>query len=292
VIQLETATLTDIGMREVNQDSIFAKIEHIGGNAYGLFCVADGMGGLSDGQYASSNAINIVEHWWVTRPSNLLKDSTGDSFNEEKVFKTIYKELYALFLQINKTILHHSQEKDVKIGTTCSLLFIWNSRYHIIHAGDTRIYITQGGLFRKKQIRQLTDDHSWGAEQLRLGKLSIEEIEDNPGKDKLISCLGTWQSPVIFTTSGYIEQACSFIVCSDGLYQIVGDSDLMSVTTKNDTCEKLTKKLMDIVKKRGIQDNASVIVTRIKGKFHKSKDIDTQQDILSKVDTDTITITE
>jgi len=262
MLRLETATHTDIGLRATNQDCLFAKIENIAGKVYGLFCVSDGMGGLNDGHYAATVAIESVEKWWNKRLRFLIE--------HEAVKKShINEEFTALFRSANDTILQHSQKENAMIGTTCSLLFVCNNMFYIAHTGDTRIYMTQKQWFLKSQIKQLTDDHSWEADQFRKGLLSADEIQSHPNKNKLTGCLGVFEHPRVFTYSDYIKRDGFFILCSDGLYRAISDSEMEKIASRQRSCEHLAKKLIVTAKERNTPDNASVVVVKFGGKIKR-----------------------
>jgi serine/threonine protein phosphatase PrpC len=255
MLRLEVAMQTDIGLRPTNQDSLFARAEKFKDDIFGLFCVSDGMGGLTDGHFASATASEAVESWYNRQLQHLLQSG----FLEER---RILAELSELFLEINSIILHHAQDIESKIGTTCSLLLILNNRFYIAHVGDSRIYILAKRWFNKSHIQQLTEDHSWSADQLRQGLLSIDEINAHPKKNKLTSCLGVFDNPRFFTLSGILGRRGTLILCSDGLYRAVDEKEMTKMNAKYKNCAKLANNLIRMAKRRGMSDNISVITVK------------------------------
>ena len=254
---LESATLSDIGcIRTVNQDRMFAKSDYINGSLCGLFGVADGMGGLSEGAFAASMAVNILEQWWYSK-LHLLVGYT--SLNEDDIIH----ELKKLFYAINYDIKEYADNLNAMVGTTFSVLLICNNKYYVVHAGDSRIYmITRFGI--RRRISKLTDDHTWLAKQVREGAISTDEVADHPEKNRLTSCLGVLEIPEIFIDSDLIKMESLFILCSDGLYDVISDQELLKKSPRRVTCSKLVKRLIDIAIKRDATDNITVIAVKCK----------------------------
>ena len=254
---LESAALSDVGcVRITNQDRMFAKTGYINGNHCGLFAVADGMGGLSEGEHAAIKAVDALEQWWNTK-LHLLVGYTA--FNEND----ITHELVNLFHTINNDIGIYSRTINAMIGTTFSVLLICNNDYYIVHAGDSRIYmVTWHGL--SKQIQKLTNDHTWLAKQLQEGAISTDDIDEHSRGNKLTSCLGVLEEPEIFVSSGAVETNSLFILCSDGLHNIVDEGEVLKKATRRTTCTKLVKKLIDMAIKREAADNITVVAVKCK----------------------------
>jgi len=253
-LTLKAATHTYIGKRETNQDRVFAKIDTASG-LYGLFGVADGMGGLDDGHYAATALVEAAERWWLEDlPALLAPPPQGE---------LLLNALKAFLLSVNESVLSYSREQQAKLGTTCSLLLIYGGTYYVAHAGDSRIYHTQRRLFGRTRISQLTQDHSWRADQQRLGKLSANEIEANPRRNRLTSCIGVYDQPTIFTGSGGVKRNDTFIICSDGLYRVFNEAEIGKLAASNRQCGQLAKSLIDIAQERDTADNASVVAVNI-----------------------------
>jgi len=235
---LESAAATDIGLRETNQDRVFAKTGHISDMPCGLFCVADGMGGLQDGEYAAAKAVEFLDNWW----NGFFKENAPKGAE-------VLDSFFTLFKNINDAIRQHSNNKNIQCGTTCSLLMIQGQAYYIAHVGDSRIYQMEKKLllpfvpvvsFVKSQ--QLTKDHS------------------NNGR--LTSCLGAFKKPGIFTGTGTVNKPCTFILCSDGFYGAVSDKQLVRAARRLRNCSELANNLVTTALKQGSKDNVSVVAVR------------------------------
>ncbi|MCL1877581.1 MAG: serine/threonine-protein phosphatase [Defluviitaleaceae bacterium] len=241
---LEAAMQTCIGSRPSNQDRMFAKTEIISGKTCGLFCVADGMGGYSDGHIAAEMAVSHVTDMWANMWANRASSDTPD--------------FSALFDAINREIITYARAQNETLGTTLSLLFICGKSYTIAHTGDSRIYLIRKKFFRRTSS-VLTEDQTWASEKLREGKIPLAEIRANPNRNKLTGCLGIYSEPKIFTTSGRIKRGDTFILCTDGLYRAVDKKILITQKSPAESAEHLIK----TVETHESRDNASVVVVRV-----------------------------
>jgi protein phosphatase len=243
--KLEAAAQTYIGERPANQDRMFLDIvAKSDGQRCGIFCIADGMGGLKDGERAAELAVESVSQWW------LAFRNTGVAFIE--------KEHTKLFKAVNAKLIEFAKKQKTSPGTTLTLLIISGDDYYIAHTGDTRIYSAQ------KQTdgvhcQQLTKDHTWGAEKLREGVLTQEEINAHRKKNMLTGCLGIFEEPKIFTATGKIINNSVFLLCTDGLYKAFESKSLMAIALDEKPTQSV-EILINEAQNRGTKDNASVVV--------------------------------
>jgi len=255
--QLKYAYASDVGVvRPTNQDAIFAVADIVNCCSCGLFCIADGMGGLSEGEYAASVAVQAMENWWATKLKSLLATSQHNQLHRN----IIYAEFASVFDAVNKTLAQRAAEINSRIGTTCSVLLILNNTYYIAHSGDTRIYANQKRFLGNSQFTNLTVDHTWAVDHV--GKLSDAEIRSHPKRNRLTSCLGVFDSPRIFNATGNIYKSCVFLLCTDGLYRVIDKKALSKMITKQDNLEILTNEMINMSVAQGTTDNISVIVVR------------------------------
>jgi len=257
---METASSTNVGcVRSVNQDRLYSNVEYVNSIACGLFVVADGMGGLDDGHLAASTAVRTIDTWWHKCLFPMLKGQMLEKYQ-------VRNELDTILRAINKHVLSHNQYIGIKSGTTLSLLLICDGQYFIAHCGDSRIYVVQKTWLYKKQFKQLTEDHSWGGEQLRRNILTVEEISVHPHKNTLTSCLGIFEHPRIFISCGKVQPLDVFILCSDGLYNMINDKQLSKFVATQKDCKSLVDKCIQAALAQGANDNVSVIAVKCKAR--------------------------
>lgn len=245
-MNLEVATATEKAAREVNQDRIFSKTAKLakGGKTIpiGLFCVADGVGGLAEGEFAAQTAVSAMEDWWQAELSTAAAEITRPQ---------IFEKFFQIFQSTNAAILEHSKAAKIRLGTTCTVLLIIGEKYYIAHAGDTRVYqadLPFWGVFTAfAKCKQLTIDHTRKAE--------------NSPKTKLTSCLGVFNNPKIFTAEGVIKKPCTFLVCSDGLYKAVSEKGLRTALVKKGGAKRIIGRLMFWA--ASARDNVSAVVVGV-----------------------------
>lgn len=245
--------LSDRGyLKKTNQDNILIKIGEDDYGEFGLFAIADGMGGLSDGQVASNMVVDILDDWWKEELPMLLDYS-------QEYLLNIRQSLNGAINKANDKVLEYGARKGDRLGTTLSLVFIIQDNYIITHIGDSRIYSLG------KKIQMLTKDHSWVAEQVESGKMSLEKAERHKNRNALIKCIGVFNTIEPYQHMGKISRGERFILCSDGLYKLVDDHTIYSVINKHldantTNMQSPIMELFKLVKEKGAIDNVSIIL--------------------------------
>jgi serine/threonine protein phosphatase PrpC len=243
----ESRAVTDIGNhRDVNQDGYVEVTDCINNKYVGLYCVADGMGGLYDGEYASRLAVTKTLQWYKSNAKLFRKRNL--SINK------IRKSLKTLFYSINTAIFNYGQQNGIRVGTTYSLLLISEDRYCVVHAGDSRIYLN-----RDNKLYLLTKDQTWVNDQLERGFISAEQAQNHPKKNVLANCLGCFKAPSICMGDGVIRENDCFLLCSDGFYNMLTTDEI----TYGMACDNLRYAIdgmVALVKQRGGYDNITVIM--------------------------------
>ncbi|MFZ5988213.1 MAG: PP2C family protein-serine/threonine phosphatase [Bacillota bacterium] len=244
--------LTDVGnVKKINQDNILVRIGDGSLGEFGLFVVADGMGGLAAGETASRMIVNGFSSWWDNKLSSML--NTDENLN----IGIVNKELDTLIRAINSDIIDFGLSINDKVGSTLSMLFIYGSTYLIKHIGDSRVYLINSSMTK------LTEDHSWVALQVREGKMTPEEARNHPKRNILTRCIGVTHDIEIFETGGEIRPEDSFVLCSDGFYNYLDENEIhegiISGKEDDDNVQEYLVHLLEKVKLRGAHDNVSVI---------------------------------
>jgi protein phosphatase len=207
-----------------------------------LFAVADGMGGAQAGEVASKLAAAALKE---THP-----EGASDA---EKVT--------ALIQEANRRVYEraHSDPATSGMGTTMTVAIVDGDRVTIGHVGDSRAYVVRGG-----ELEQLTEDHSLVNELLKSGKLSREEAETHPQRSVITRAVGT--DPDVDVDAFTVEagEGDVFLLCSDGLTDMVADSDILDVVEKHrDDLDRATKALVSAANRGGGEDNITVIAFSI-----------------------------
>jgi protein phosphatase len=207
-----------------------------------LFAVADGMGGAQAGEIASKLAAAALED---TDP--------GATSGEERVT--------TLIQEANRRV-HERANADPStsgMGTTMTVALVEGRTVTFGHVGDSRAY-----RYRDGTIEQVTEDHSLVNELLKSGKLSPEEADMHPQRSVITRAVGTDPDVDVDAFTIEAEPGDVFLICSDGLTDMVGDDDILGVLDKfHDDLDRVTKSLVSAANRGGGEDNITVVAFRI-----------------------------
>jgi len=238
--------LSDIGrVRDTNEDQFLLDEE------FGLYAVADGMGGHAAGEIASELAIQSLAE--KLRETSL----TGSAPTVEEARRQLADAVGAANRKICASIAAHDDRRGM--GTTMVALLVLPDRVVIGHVGDSRAY-----LLRRGSLRMLTSDHSWVNEQVRLGLLSHQEAHRHPMRNVVTRALGSRGDVTPELTEERIEHGDAFLLCSDGLNVMLSDDGIRETLLRHkDDPEEACRALVDEANRKGGEDNTTVIVVTI-----------------------------
>lgn len=237
---------TDIGkLRDHNEDAFLIADDLC------LYVVADGMGGHAGGDYASKEAIRVLK-------DELTKIHKGAGANG-CVGENIQFYLREAFHIANQKIFAKSLEDQSLrgMGTTMTAIQFDERFAHIAHVGDSRAYFVRDG-----NIKQLTEDHSWVQEQVNLGILTVEEARVHPLKNIITRSLGHDQELVVDLLKEEYKKGDRYILCSDGLSNLVLDSEIAKYTTEH-PIEEAVNLMIELANRRGGFDNITLVMVQV-----------------------------
>jgi serine/threonine protein phosphatase PrpC len=276
-MKISIGTRTDVGcVREANEDSFYVELpseeasqggtsQGIADSAkrYALLLVADGMGGQVAGKEASETAVDVVKALFAA------KAKAG------KPLKDIKKFLVDAFREANKAVFKKGEAQAANMGTTLSTAFIANHNAFIGHVGDSRVYH-----IRKREISQVTEDHSLAEDMVKKGKATPEEVKASPMRSMLTRSIGTKEVVAVDDPIGIeLEEGDCLVLCTDGLTNLVEDQEILSAIHNTADLQKACDKLVDMARKRGGHDNITIVAAefgaleRIKGLGIKTKTV-------------------
>ena len=219
-----------------------------------LFAVADGMGGHAAGEVASQLAIETLFREYYTSPWQ------GPQANLE-----------AAIAQANRIILEEAEAHPEMTGmgtTLVAAVYRPDDGWIIANVGDSRAY-----LFRDGRIVQVTQDHSWVAEQTRSGILTQEQAAHHPLRNVITRSLGSEEEaiPDFFRRDG--RSGDIVLLCSDGLSNMVSDGEMAGLL-KSYPLDEAAERLQELALKRGAPDNVTFILIQLmEGKQRRSRSI-------------------
>jgi PPM family protein phosphatase len=206
-----------------------------------LFAIADGMGGAQAGEVASRLA------------AAALKESGADTGGEQRIS--------ALIQEANRRVYDRSSSdpNTSGMGTTITVALVENGNVAFGHVGDSRAYLIRDG-----SMEQVTEDHSLVNELLKSGKLSREEAETHPQRSVITRALGTDPDVDVDTFTIEAEEGDLFLLCSDGLTDMVGEREILELVERNrKDIDAALKSLVKAANRSGGEDNITVVAFEI-----------------------------
>jgi PPM family protein phosphatase len=236
---LEFAIYSDAGrVRHNNEDRAAAAPE------INLFVLCDGMGGLEAGERASQLGVETV-----------VKRCREASSQKAPCVESLASAVESA----NENIFKASQSLGSKaaMGSTIVAVQFHNERAIIAHVGDSRLY-----RLRHSEFCQITEDHSFIAEQVRRGMLTAEEASNSQLHNVLIRALGVEPLVKVASTEELLLDGDTFLLCSDGLTRELTDGQIAGILAESPSANEAAARLVRLANDAGGEDNVTVIVIR------------------------------
>jgi serine/threonine protein phosphatase PrpC len=212
-----------------------------------LFAVADGVGGMDLGEVASAKAIQVITK----------------EFAEAQGGSMLAGLLPRLVQHANAAVHDLRLEREYRGKAMATTLVSCALRYDqavISHVGDSRCY-----LVRKGRVRQVTEDHTWVAQQRKLGLISDEDISTSDARHVLIKSLGPEMFVSPDTTSISIEPGDVLVLCTDGLHDELPEKELAALVSQpQKAVEEIARELVARAVDLDGNDNTTAQVIRVR----------------------------
>ena len=236
---MKTFSKIDIGRRrEVNQDYVFVSDKPLG-NIPNLLVVADGMGGHRAGDFASRYAVeSLVEY---------LEKSTEDG--PEAMIKQAIQSA-------NQKLIEASRQ-DVRLegmGTTLVAATVIEQTLYFANVGDSRVYLINKG------IKQLSKDHSFVQEMVRLGGLNEEDAKHHPDKNIITRAVGVREKLEVDFFEYRLQKGDMILMCTDGLSNMIEDEEMYRIVKSSRDIVEATERLVDRANENGGNDNIGIVL--------------------------------
>jgi serine/threonine protein phosphatase PrpC len=249
--------LSDVGMvRGNNQDSVFTlfasstSVDNL--PDFGLFIVADGMGGHLEGERASAITTRIVSRHVLREIYEVLLSQKMD----EPERPSISDVLRAAVQEANDSVTEQIPEG----GTTVTTTVIIDDLAYIAHVGDSRAY-----LITDDRIEQITRDHSLVQRLIELDQLTPEEAAEHPQRNVLYRAIGQSETLDVDAITRRLPPHSRLMLCSDGLWNMVPEDQIQDIVSHQRDPQEACNQLVKLANDRGGLDNITVTVIQMPG---------------------------
>ena len=248
------AVTTDKGLRRSsNEDS------HCERSDIGLFVVADGMGGHVAGEVASRLAVDAIQTF-IGETAHADRNRTWP-FPFEPSISLEANRLKAAFRLANRKIAQAiADSSDLRgMATTASAFLAGAASACVAHVGDSRVYVLRDG-----KLEQLTHDHSWVEEQVRAGTMSPSAARQHPWRNVVTRALSGGEDPEVDVTDFRPKPGERYLLCSDGLFSVVGDQQIAQILGDPDKpLQDICAALIEAANTGGGPDNITALVLEV-----------------------------
>lgn len=245
---IEIASLSDVGCQRQNNEDATGYWEPKTDDEFQqkgrLAVVADGMGGYEGGQEASRLAVETIEDIYGKEAAKGPRDALLKGFRiaHERIreFADAHPEFQGM-------------------GTTCTALALNDLSLYFAHVGDSRLYLVRDG-----NILRLTRDHSYVGRLVESGVLRSDEAEHHPQRHILTAALGAGSDVAADSPTNplALENGDILILCTDGLWSLVQEAEMLSIVTSRDASSACAE-LVKLARQRSGPDNITVQILRL-----------------------------
>jgi len=239
---------TDPGKKRANNEDALLLDDQLG-----FYAVADGIGGNEGGEIASRIAVETF--------ARAMPDLLGEKDRTPPVgrVRTDDPSVFALREAVSLANRAINQERSqnpglADMGTTLTALLLRDKRAFIANIGDSRAYLLRAG-----KLLQLTEDHSFVAEQVRAGTFTPEQARMSSYRHMITRALGLAEDAKADITNHALKKDDRFLLCTDGLTEMVNDAEISSILAASPP-QKAVQQLLAAANERGGVDNITAVV--------------------------------
>ena len=242
MLNINFAGKTNVGLkRSVNEDAFIIRGER------GFCLVADGLGGAVAGDLAS--------RFFADAAVEVFRQATD--LHENNVVDRIQNS----FRLANDRIRDHVRRNPLHkgMGCTAELMAFSDQGFVVGHLGDSRTY-----RFRNDRLKQLTHDHSLVQEQIDKGLIAAENARRHPLRNVILKAVGINENLALDLIRGRTYSEDQFLLCSDGLTDMVDDISIGRVFNSPLAADKKVDQLIELALSGGGNDNITVVLIDIR----------------------------
>ncbi|MDR0817242.1 MAG: Stp1/IreP family PP2C-type Ser/Thr phosphatase [Clostridiales Family XIII bacterium] len=247
---MEIGFKTDIGrVRTINEDALLVLPK------YGLFAVADGVGGRSSGEIASRKTVYNIETFFGRNPV-----SEADELEPEQRH-TWFRAYFQRCLQSINNDIRSAALRDPALegmATTAVVAYIKGQTLYITNIGDSRAYLIRDG-----GIMQLTEDHTFVNNLVSAGTISQEEAREHPQKSMITRALGASVGADPDFYHYELLKGDRILLSTDGLHGEVADDEILTAAKDSKNLNRICRQLVKMANDRGGRDNVTVVLIEV-----------------------------
>ncbi|MFQ5524891.1 MAG: Stp1/IreP family PP2C-type Ser/Thr phosphatase [Thermoanaerobaculia bacterium] len=233
---------SDVGKsRSTNEDYFALRPE------WGLYLVADGMGGHGNGEVASRLATLSVCESLEALPQRSRSSKSRDQPPADELRNALERANQAVFEAVEEN------EELSGMGATMVAMVFAGTTAAVAHVGDSRAYRLRGGA-----LERLTNDHTWVEQQVSAGELSENEARNHPFRNVVTRALGGEARLVVDLASHDVRTGDLFLLCTDGLTAVLDDDDILGHLGESADLDSRCAALIAAANKGGGPDNVTV----------------------------------
>ncbi len=249
-MNLSVGAKTDPGRRANNEDQLaVVDVRRHRLRADGVLVIADGMGGRNFGERAAAAAVETVQDILV----EMLDADRADLVNVSDALDLALRKANA---RVYEVAAQTAESRGM--GTTCVAAVVEGDRLFLAHAGDSRAYLMRG-----QHLVQLTDDHSYVAEQVRAGTLSEESARRSRFRNVITRAIGIEPTITPDLSEHDIQNGDWVLLCTDGLSNMVAEPEMVQTLSSASSAQDAADRLVQIAGRNGGRDNITAIVARM-----------------------------
>jgi protein phosphatase len=242
--------------REHNEDALLTLTTTLTSNyndvTFGLYIVADGMGGHQHGEVASSIAIRTMASYIIQKLFTPLL-SPKPNPPEESLLEIMQEGVQESHKAITRQVPGG--------GTTITAALILGNQMTLAHVGDSRAYL----IGKNGQCEALTRDHSLVNRLVELGQITTDEAAIHPQRNVLYRALGQGEPFDPDVNSIQMPESGFLLLCSDGLWSVVNEAELQNLVMTSSSPEEACQRMVEAANAAGGPDNISAILIRLPG---------------------------
>ncbi|MDX1521100.1 MAG: Stp1/IreP family PP2C-type Ser/Thr phosphatase [Anaerolineae bacterium] len=242
-INWQIAGLTDVGQkRDLNEDNLLLAETEVADRPFGLYIVADGMGGHEHGEIASQLTIDtIYSHFEQAFPTN-----------------TPYEDwMNGAIEAANKAVIARQTDNNSsrKMGSTLVMSLVSGGKAHIANVGDSRAYH-----LTNNEIKQISVDHSLVERLIEIGQITREEARTHKQRNVIYSTIGDKTKMQIGLYQVNLSPGDRLLLCSDGLTNMLTDEEILNINRSQASPVEACRTLVKAANMAGGEDNITALI--------------------------------